>query len=83
MIGAGLVLLVPTGALFQFIIYAQVLQGVLLPFELILMLLLINRTRVMGKYVNSRAANIIGWATAVGIGSLALVYVFQTLAGGG
>ncbi|HEV2738451.1 MAG TPA: divalent metal cation transporter, partial [Candidatus Elarobacter sp.] len=82
-LGAGLVLLVPKDSLVKFIVYAQVVQGVLLPFELVLMLVVINRPRVMGRYVNNRFANVVGWATAAGIGGLALVYVWQTLRGGG
>jgi hypothetical protein len=31
--------------------------------------------------VNGRAANIIGWGTAVIIGTLAIVYVAQSIAG--
>jgi NRAMP (natural resistance-associated macrophage protein)-like metal ion transporter len=81
-LGAGLVLLVPKESLVKFIVYAQVVQGVLLPFELVLMLLVINRPRVMGRYVNGRFANVVGWTTAVAVGGLALVYVWQQLTGG-
>jgi NRAMP (natural resistance-associated macrophage protein)-like metal ion transporter len=82
LLGAALVLLVPKGSLIKLIFYAQVVQGILLPFELVLMLIVINRPRVMGKHVNSRAFNVIGWATAVIIGGLALVYVWQQLFSG-
>jgi NRAMP (natural resistance-associated macrophage protein)-like metal ion transporter len=82
-LGAGLVLLVPKESLVKFIVYAQVVQGVLLPFELVLMLLVINRPRVMGRYVNTRFANVVGWTTAAAIGGLALVYVWQQVTGGG
>ena len=83
LLGAGLVLLVPKASLFKLIFYAQVVQGVLLPLELVLMLVVINRPRVMGIHVNSRAANVIGWGTAIIIGGLALVYVWQSITGGG
>ena len=82
-LGAGLVLLVPKGSLLSLIFYAQVVQGVLMPFELVLMLIVINRPRVMGRHVNNAFANIVGWATAVGIGGLALLFVSQQLTGGG
>jgi NRAMP (natural resistance-associated macrophage protein)-like metal ion transporter len=81
-LGAGLVLLVPKESLLKLIFYAQVVQGVLLPFELVLMLIVVNRRRVMGRYVNSATANVIGWATAGIIGILALVYVWQQLTAG-
>lgn len=80
-LGAGLVLLLPANGLFAFTFYAQVLQGAVLPLELILMLVIINRKRVMGAYVNGPVFNIIGWATAIVIGGLAIVYVFQSLTG--
>jgi NRAMP (natural resistance-associated macrophage protein)-like metal ion transporter len=81
-LGAGLVLLVPKASLLKLIFYAQVVQGVLLPFELVLMLRIINNPRVMGAYVNGRFGNIVGWSTAVVIGGLALVYVWQQLGPG-
>ncbi len=81
-LGALLVLLVPQRSLLELIVYAQVLQGVLLPFELVLMLIVINRKKVMGKHVNSPALNVVAWATAVVIGTLALYYAFRQLAGG-
>jgi NRAMP (natural resistance-associated macrophage protein)-like metal ion transporter len=78
-LGAGLVLLVPKDSLLKLIFYAQVVQGVLLPFELVLMLVIINRKRVMGEYINSTLGNVIGWGTAVVIGGLALLYVWQAV----
>jgi NRAMP (natural resistance-associated macrophage protein)-like metal ion transporter len=82
-LGAGLVLLVPKASLLKFIFYAQVVQGVVLPFELVLMLMIVNNARVMGAYVNTRFGNLVGWATAVAIGGLALVYVWQSVTGAG
>lgn len=79
LLGAALVLVVPKTSLIKLIFYAQVVQGILLPFELVLMLIVINRPRVMGRYVNSRFFNIVGWATAIVIGGLALIYVWQQL----
>ncbi|MGA2395185.1 MAG: divalent metal cation transporter [Candidatus Lustribacter sp.] len=80
-LGAGLVLLLPSDKLFQFTFYAQVMQGAVLPLELVLMLIIINRKRVMGRYVNSRTVNVIAWTTAVVIGGLAILYVVQTVLG--
>jgi NRAMP (natural resistance-associated macrophage protein)-like metal ion transporter len=80
-LGAGLVLLLPPDQLFRFTFYAQVMQGAVLPLELILMLVIINRKRVMGAYVNTPIVNVIGWATAIIIGGLAVVYVIQALIG--
>jgi len=82
-LGAGLVLLLPANQLFQFTFYAQVLQGAVLPLELVLMLVIINRKRVMGSHTNSRAGNVIAWGTAIIIGGLAIVYVIQSITGAG
>ena len=61
--------------LLQLIFFAQVLQGMLLPAELVLMLIIINRKRVMGEHTNGPLANTIGWTTAIVIGLLSLLYV--------
>jgi Mn2+/Fe2+ NRAMP family transporter len=52
-----------------------------LPFELVLMLIIINRPRVMGTHVNNRAVNVLAWATTIVVGGLALVYVWQQVTG--
>jgi len=81
LLGAGLVLLLPQDGLLKFTFYAQVLQGAVLPLELILMLVIINRKRVMGAYTNTRTVNVVAWLTAIVIGCLALLYVAQQLLG--
>ncbi len=73
-LGAGFVLL-PGLPLLKMILFAQALQGALLPFELILMLVIINRKSVMGKYTNGPIANTIAWVTAVVIGALSILSV--------
>ena len=77
---AGLILgaafvLIPGVPLLKLILVAQNLQCVLLPFELVLMLIVINRVSVMGRHTNSRAANVVAWSTAIVIGVLSLIYV--------
>jgi Mn2+/Fe2+ NRAMP family transporter len=47
----------------------------------VLMIVIINRKRVMGAFVNSRIMNVLAWGTAIVIGSLALYYVFQQVTG--
>jgi Mn2+/Fe2+ NRAMP family transporter len=59
----------------RFILFSQVLQGILLPAELVLMLIVINRKSVMGAYTNSPAANVVAWTTVAVIGALSVVYV--------
>jgi Mn2+/Fe2+ NRAMP family transporter len=64
-LGAGVVL-VPNFPLFRVMVLSQVANGVLLPFVLIFVLLLINDRELMGKYTNSRWYNVVSWTT-VGI----------------
>jgi Mn2+/Fe2+ NRAMP family transporter len=64
-IAGGAVVLVPDFPLVKVAVLSQVLNGVLLPFILIFMLLLVNKRELMGKHVNSRTFNVIAWATAV------------------
>ncbi len=73
-IGAGVVLL-PGLPLIQVILFSQVINGVLLPFVLIFMILLVNKKKLMGEWTNTRAYNVVGWlAVAILIGmTLALV----------
>ena len=59
------------------------MQGLVLPLELVLMLIIINRVRVMGKHRNSRAANIVGWSTVIIVGAIALFYTVQQIQSGG
>ena len=81
-VGAGVVLLASDTLQSVIIFYSQVLNGVLLPLVLILMLLLINRPRIMGRYVNNLAFNVIAWATVVIVGALTVVSTVQTMVSG-
>jgi NRAMP (natural resistance-associated macrophage protein)-like metal ion transporter len=64
--GGGLaVLILPDSQLVSVAILSQVLNGVLLPVVIILMLMLINRSDLMGKHRNSRAWNVIAWTTSL------------------
>jgi len=62
--GAGFVL-VPHLPMLQLILISQVANGVLLPFVLIFMLILVNRKRLMGEYRNRPWANVIAGGTSV------------------
>jgi Mn2+/Fe2+ NRAMP family transporter len=78
LVGAGAaVILLPRFPLLKMLVLSQVLNGVLLPFVLIFMLLLINKTSLMGKYVNSRFFNWVAWATASVMIVLSVLLVFQ------
>jgi Mn2+/Fe2+ NRAMP family transporter len=76
--GAG-VLLIPKFPIVHIILLSQVVNGAVLPFVLIFMLLLINDSELMGEYVNSRRYNIIAWATVVVMVTLTLAMVITQI----
>lgn len=59
----ALVVLWPRLPLVQIMLVSQILNGILLPFILVFMLLLINRTRIMGEWRNGRFFNAVAWGT--------------------
>jgi Mn2+/Fe2+ NRAMP family transporter len=79
--GAG-VILTPNLPLVKITIFSQVVNGVVLPFVLVFMLLLINKKELMGEYVNSRFFNVVAWATTVIMIGLTVAW-FWTLRSGG
>jgi NRAMP (natural resistance-associated macrophage protein)-like metal ion transporter len=81
-IAGGGVILIPNLPLVKIVILSQVVNGVVLPFVLIFMLLLINKKALMGEHVNSRFFNAVAWATTVLMIGLTVAW-FWTLRGGG
>jgi len=79
-VGAG-VLLIPRMPLIHVMAVSQVVNGVVLPFVLIFMLLLTNDKELMGAHVNSRAFNIVAWVTVVVMVSLTLAMTIPQLRG--
>jgi Mn2+/Fe2+ NRAMP family transporter len=73
--GAGIIL-VPHLPLVKISIFSQVLNGMVLPFVLIFMLLLVNKKELMDEYVNSRSFNVIAWATTVVLVVLSILYLW-------
>ena len=78
-VGGGAVVLIPNFPIVQFSIFSQALNGILLPFVIIFMLLLINRKDLMGEHTNSHWFNVVAWVTAVVVIALSLVLVVQTV----
>ena len=79
-VGAG-VILIPKFPLVQMILLSQVLNGILLPFVLIFMVLLINKVEIMGEWTNSRSFNLVTWASVVIMIGLTLALVGITVRG--
>lgn len=65
-IGGAAVVLLPEFPLVKMMLLSQFLNGLLVPVIIILMLRLINRKDLMGKYKNSQLFNVVAWMT-VGI----------------
>jgi len=78
--GAGVILL-PNIPLVKISILSQVVNGVVLPFVLVFMLLLVNKKDLMGEYVSTPLYNVIAWTTTVVMVGLTLAW-FWTLRGG-
>jgi len=83
LIAAGAaVVLIPGLPLIKIAVLSQVVNGAVLPFVLIFMLLLINKKDLMGEFVNKRTFNIIAWATTVIMIGLTVMYLYGQLRGG-
>jgi NRAMP (natural resistance-associated macrophage protein)-like metal ion transporter len=78
-VAGAAVLLIPGLPLVYLLVLSQVVNGVLLPFVLIFMLLLTNDRELMGRYTNSRRFNVIAWTTVGVMIGLTLVMLGQRL----
>src|SRR5206468_4232266 len=78
--GAGVVL-VPGFPLFHVMVISQVANGILLPFVLIFVLLLVNDKELMGGYTNSRGYNIASWFTVVVMIGLTIAMLIAQMRG--
>jgi Mn2+/Fe2+ NRAMP family transporter len=63
-------ILIPGLDLIRIMVFSQVIGGVLLPFLLVFMMIIVNDRSIMGRHVNGRLHNVVAWATigvAVGL----------------
>jgi NRAMP (natural resistance-associated macrophage protein)-like metal ion transporter len=77
-VAGGTIVLIPGLPLVKIAVLSQVVNGIVLPFVLIFMLVLINKKELMGEYVNKPLFNAIAWATTVVMIGLTLAW-FWTL----
>ena len=80
-VAGGGVILIPGFPLVKMILLSQVLNGVLLPFVLIFMVILINKSELMGEWVNPKWFNFATWVTVVVMIGLTLVLVGNSVRG--
>jgi Mn2+/Fe2+ NRAMP family transporter len=78
--GAG-VILIPQFPLFRVMVLSQVANGVLLPFVLIFVLLLVNDGELMGSHINSRWYNVVSWITVGVMIALTIAMVIAQMRG--
>jgi len=80
-VAGGVFVLIPGLPLIKIAVLSQVVNGVVLPFVLIFMLLLINKKELMGKYVNRPTFNAIAWVTTVVMIVLTIAWFWTLRAG--
>ncbi|MFZ0685335.1 MAG: Nramp family divalent metal transporter [Terriglobales bacterium] len=80
-VAGGAVVLIPGLPLIKIAVFSQVVNGAVLPFVLIFMLLLINKKDLMGEFVNKRTFNFIAWSTTVIMVILTALLVYGQLRG--
>lgn len=73
------IILIPGIPLIQITLGSQVINGILLPVVLICMMLMVNNTEIMGKYINSKIKNVIGWTTIVALIILTIILTFEPI----
>ncbi len=78
--GAGFVLF-PGLPLLKVILFSQVANGILLPFVLVFMLILINRERLMGDFKNGFWGNLVAGGTSVIMVLLTIALIWNSVTG--
>jgi Mn2+/Fe2+ NRAMP family transporter len=80
-VGAGIIL-IPDAPLIKISVWSQIINGILLPIVLVSMMLLVNNREIMGRHVNGRFANVVGWGTSGILCALSLWLVGSSVLGG-
>jgi NRAMP (natural resistance-associated macrophage protein)-like metal ion transporter len=75
-------ILIPNAPLITIMFISQVVNGAVLPFVLIFMLLLINNKRLMGKHVNGPFFNLTAWTTVITMILLTLLMTIDLISPG-
>ncbi|MCW5849953.1 MAG: Nramp family divalent metal transporter [Anaerolineae bacterium] len=76
---SALVTLIPGLPLIQLQIVVQVINGLLLPIELVFITLLASNHELLGRFTNGRGFAILAWTTTLVVGVLALALVVITV----
>ncbi len=74
----ALVIMLLNTPLIEIMIASQVINGILLPFVLIAILLLVNNKKIMGNYVNKKWYNAVAWGVSAILILLTIALVITT-----
>lgn len=80
-VASALVILIPGIPLIPVMLFSQVLNGMLLPFVLLFLILLTSDRDIMGAYRNSTVFTVLSWALVVAMAALSLLLVVTALLG--
>lgn len=77
-IGAG-VILIPDMPLIPIMWLSQLINGMVLPFVLLAMILIVNDERIMGEHVNTMLSNVLTIGCIIGVSLLSIALVISSL----
>ncbi len=77
-VAGSFIILIPGIPLIPIMVLSQALNGILLPFILVIILILINNKRLMGKFTNSIRFNILAWITVAVVSILSVTLIILT-----
>lgn len=78
-VAAAAVVLIPGAPLVNLMVLSAIVNGLMLPFVLVFIILLINNRKLMGEYVNTKSYNYISWGTVAAVAVLTVLFVFATV----
>ena len=78
---AALFVLIPGLPLIQVMFLSQVLDGLLLPFVLVFVMLLASDRRMLGRLASGRINLTLGWGVTIALAAMSVVLVLVTVAG--
>ncbi len=80
-VASAAIILLPGLNLIAIMLISQVVNGILLPFLLIFMMVIVNDRSIMGRHTNSRLNNMLAWGTIVIVIALTVVLMGMTVLG--
>lgn len=78
-VASALVILIPGIPLIPVMLFSQVLNGILLPFVLVFLILLTSDREIMGSYRNSRVFTALSWTLVAAMAALSLMLIITSI----